>query len=196
MTSKFFHRIKTRALQGDALMSSILAFIGVFSKFSYILVRKDAGEYAIANMFGYRYLSQFLWAIGNEIFTFSAGVLIWMASNFISDHKMKVIFRGVSLLCISSSLYFMGWIFFAEYFEDYTEILMAILFSIVGTVLFGLFLYRLNSILNSINQLTEYFTFKIRLLTDCLILVTPDYVRNKEVYFEEVVEPTLDKLNE
>ena len=193
---KFFHRIKTLARQGDVLTSSILAFIGVFAKFSYILVRKDAGEYAIATMFGYRYLSQFLWALGNEIFTFSAGVLIWMASCFISDYRMRVTFRGVSIFCFASSLYFMGWIFFGELFDDNTEVIMAILFSLVGTILFTFFLLNMTKIIRSINEITEYFTFKIRLLTDCLILTTPEYVRNKEVYFEEVVETTLDRLNE
>lgn len=195
MKSKFFHPIKTR-VRLEAVLSSIFAFIGIFAKFSYILVKNDASEYAVSTMFGYRYLSQFLWALGNEAFTLSIGVFIWVSTMFAKERSLLKVFRGVSLLCIASSLYFMGWIFFAPFYSDYMEVLAAILFSVAGTLLFSMFLINLNRIISGIQELTDYFTFKIRLLTNCLILVTPDYVRNKEVYFEEIVEPTLDKLNE
>lgn len=196
MRLKFFRRIKIPAHLGAVLLNSIIAFVGVLAKFSYIVYRGDKGEYVVAKMFGYPYIHQFLWALGNEIFSFSIGIVIWNAAMFVSVYKMKIVFKGVSIFCISSSLYFMGWIFFSNYFGDNTEVTMAIIFSIAGTTLFVSFLYTLSKIVGTINEITEYLTFKIRLLTNCLILVTPDYVRNKDVYFEEIVEPTLEKLNE
>lgn len=195
MTSKFFHRITTRVRQ-EAVLSSIIAFFGVIAKFSYIIVRKDAGEYAITKMFGYRYLSQFLWVLGNEVFAFTIGAFIFIIANMIPDRSMKRNVKAIAIFTIATSLYFIGWIFFGEFYEEPTEIVMSIIFSLVFTALSIWFLANLTRIINSISELTEYFTSKIRLLTDCLILKTPYYVRNQDVYFEEVVEPTLEKLNE
>lgn len=193
--TNFWRLIRTR-VHREAVLSSIIAFIGIFAKFSYILVRNDAGEYAISTMFGYRYLSQFLWALGNEIFSFSIGVLIFMSTKLFIHTPLKNVFKWIGILCIASSLYFMGWIFFDQYFAEETQVIMAILFSILATVLFILFLKHITRLIQSVTELTNYLTAKIRLLTDTIILTAPTHVRDIEVWNEEVVEPVLDKLNE
>ncbi|MCR9263340.1 MAG: hypothetical protein NXH86_04240 [Flavobacteriaceae bacterium] len=173
-----------------------MAFIGIFAKFSYVLVMKDAGEYWLAEAFGYRYLSQFLWSLGNEIFAISMGTVLFISTRFFIHTPMKTVFRWISAISIATGLYFMGWIFFQEQFDGMTEVYAAILFSILTTILYVYFLSRLTKVIQGITELTNYFTSKIRLLTDVIILRAPDYVRNQKVWYEDVVDPTMDKLNE
>lgn len=195
MKFKFSQPIRTRALLEAVLMSSI-AFIGLFAKFSYILVRKDAGEYTISTMFGYRYLSQFLWSLGNEIFTLSAAALLWAASVHIKEKRLSRIFRYISIFCTLSACYFMGWIFVQEFFEGTTEIVMAILFCLAASVLYIMFLMATTNIIRNAEKIAEYLKSKIRMLTDIIILVAPNHVKNQKVWHYEVVEPMLDKLDE
>lgn len=193
--SKLCRRIRKLAPQ-EAVLSSKLAFIGIFAKFSYVLVMKDAGEYWVAETFGYRYLSQFLWSLGNEIFAVSMGTLLFISTRFFIDTPLKKVFKWIASISIASGFYFMGWIFFQNHFTGMTEIYMAILFAILTTTLYVLFLSRLTKVIQGITELTNYFTSKIRLLTGVLISGSENYVRNYDVWFEEVVDPTLDKLNE
>jgi hypothetical protein len=151
--SKFYHQTKTRVPR-EAVLSSILAFIGIFAKFSYVLVMKDAGRYAIAEMFGYRYLSQFLWSLGNEVFAVSIGIILFVASKFIvSTTPIKKVFRGLSFVIMFAGLYFMGWIFFQNVFEEYTEILVAFVFALFTTTLLIPFLMYLTREIRSVQEL-------------------------------------------
>lgn len=193
--SKLCRQIRTH-VHPEAVLSSKLAFIGIFAKFSYVLVMKDAGEYWVAEAFGYRYLSQFLWSLGNEIFAVSMGTLLFISTRFFIDTPLKKVFKWIASISIASGFYFMGWIFFQNHFTGMTEIYMAILFTILTTTLYVLFLSRLTKVIQGITELTNYFTSKIKLVTDVLLLRAPDYVRNQKVWYEDVVDPTMDKLNE
>lgn len=175
---------------------SSMAFIGLFAKFSYILVRQDKGEYVISTMFGYRYLSQFLWSLGNEIFTLSAAALIWASSLYIHQKNLKNIFRGISIFCTLSACYFIGWIFVQKYFEGTTEYIMAVVFSLAASILYIMFLMATTNIIRNAEKIAEYLKSKIRMLTDIIILVAPNHVKNQKVWHYEVVEPMLDKLDE
>lgn len=174
----------------------IIGFIGVFAKFSYIFFNGDRQRGEEYHIFGYKYLSHFLWAFGNEVFAFSIGVLLFVAANFFIDKRIANLFKAISVFTICTSFYFMGWIFFDSFYSGSTEILFAILFAVVATVLFVLFITHLTRIIRSVSEVTNYLTKKIRFLTDVIILKAPGYVRNQKVWHYDVVEPTMDELNE
>ncbi len=138
----------------EAVTISLFGFIGIFSKFAYILFLGDRGRGEEFKIFGYDYLSHFLWAFGNEVFVFSIGTLLWVSTNFFdAKKKIRNIFRIISGLSLGTSLYFMGWIFFQSYYSKTTEVLMAILFSIVGTLVFIPFLMYITKEIKNVRQL-------------------------------------------
>ena len=188
-----FFRQTRRPVLRVVVLSSILAFIGIFAKFSYIIVLKDAGRYAIAELFNYRYLSQFLWTLGNEIFAVSVGAILLIGSRFMeSTTPIKKVFRRLSFLIIAVGFYFMGWVFFDPFYSGPTEIGMAILFSIASTSILIPFVMYLNKEIHNIRELKASFI-------DFLVSLKPNYKKMtkhalRPNLFNEARDEALDEI--
>ncbi|MEM1337311.1 MAG: hypothetical protein AAGF96_06150 [Bacteroidota bacterium] len=156
-TQNSTHQTPRPARQGaasktEAAIIGIFGFFGIFSKYVYIYFQ-GMDPYPL---FGYEYLSQFSWSIGNEVFSFSMGVVIFVGSRFMTNSSgIRNVYRALAILAMASGLYFMGWIFFQDYFYRRTEILLAIAFSFVATSIFILFLMYLTREIRHIRELKE-----------------------------------------
>lgn len=89
-----------------------------------------------------------------------------------------------------TAIYFISWALYdGNNFSMKIEILFSALTSIVA---FSIFVALYKFITTSNNK----YVAKIRMLVDVMILKAPNYVKDKEEWSQDVVEPTLDRLNE
>jgi hypothetical protein len=143
-------------------------------------------------LFGFKWLSTFLSRIGNEIAWFSVGLFIQYLTNFFAatNPDIKKYTKYVANIILATALYFMAWIFYDNFnFHLHTEMF----FSAVTSIMTMYITYKL--VLPNLTYIDSLLV-KIRYLVDVIILKAPDHVNDKMVWDYEVVEPTLDKLNE
>ncbi len=145
-------------------------------------------------IFAYEYLSHFLWAMGNEIFTISIGTLIFVSTKFflIKKSPVKTVFRILSFFIVGIGFYFMGWIFVQEYMVKPAEIYAAIGFAAVATSIYVPFLMYLTREITNIRQLKASFI-------DFLVSLKPDYKKMmkhaiKPSLFGEAKAEVLDEI--
>lgn len=150
---------------------SVLAFLGVLAKLSYILFIDDRKNGEVFELFGYKYLSHFLWAFGNEVFAFSVGTLLFTSTAFFRpESKMKMPYRFCAGLCYAMATYFSVWIFYdGNKFTQAVEVFFAIMFSVVAAVVFSIVLL--------------FMTRELRSIKDLRVSVLEFFVEIKEVHY-------------
>jgi len=164
----------------------------IISRFMHVFFLNDSD--IKGDFFGFEWLSIFLWNFGIECFTISTGLLLWYSTIF-HKQETKILFRFISCLIIAVGFFFMFWIFLDnEKFNETIEIVGSLLLSITATTLMIFFMKFLAKELITIDELKS----KIRFVMNKMIVesVKNNHVGNKKRWQEEIVEPTLDKLNE
>ena len=93
-------------------------------------------------------------------------------------------------LVLVVAIYFMCWAFYDSYnFSLPFELLFACFTSIAA-------FYVMNKLFFPLVNYIQKLLGKIRMLTDIIILEAPNHVTETSDWEQEVVQPTLDKLNE
>lgn len=171
---------------------SIVGLLIFLGRFIYVPFINDWDVKFEDGLFGFKWLSTFLSRAGNEFSWLSVGLFIHYLTNFFMPGipGIKKYTKYVANLIIIVALYFVCWILYdGNNFSLHTEML----FSAATAVMAFYIVSKLKSpTLDYIGSLLQ----KIRDLADVVILKAPHHVKDKKVWHYEVVEPTLDKLNE
>jgi len=166
---------------------TLLVFAG---RFLYVPFLGDWDIKYEDKIFGFTWLSTFLSRIGNEFSWLLNGLLFVFISQFIQNEKVKKYIRNYSALVIITALYFICWAFYnGNNFHRYTEMFFAAITSLAAYIIGK----------RTFNFLTNYISSliaKISQLVDVIVLKAPKHVKDVDVWDANIVEPTLDKLNE
>lgn len=147
-------------------------------------------------LFGFRWLSTFLYNISVELSQIATGFVLWICSSYHPEKsKSKKVFQLISVSIVLVGFFFMAWIFTdALYFSRVYEVIFAIAISIVATSISVLLMLVLSKEIRIIDELKSKIRFAMRKMT--VDAVKGNHVMNKKRWQEEIVEPTLDKLHE
>ena len=182
---KSFLRTKTKT----NVLVVVSAFIILSGRFLYVPFIADWDVKFENGIVGFKWLSIFLSRFGNEISWLAMGVLLSYISKYLPKPQSKHI-KNLSMLVIITAGYFLSWIFYSESsFSRETEMLFSLSTSIAAYILSS-------RLLNSMNRYVDLLKEKIRNLVDIIIMEAPEHVNNLDVWDIEIVEPTLDMLNE
>ncbi len=191
--SKFFHRLRKKGITFQALLISLLLLVIILSRFIYIFF---LGENDVkGDFFGFEWLSFFLWDFGSQCFTIFTGLLLWYSTIFHTENKFKKVFRLSSYLIILIGFFYVFWIFLDnEKFNETFEVVGSLSLSFLATFSIVFLMKFLNKELMTITELKS----KIRFVMHKMIVesVKNKHIINKERWKEEIVDPTLDKLDE
>lgn len=138
--------------------------------------------------FGYGWASSFLWSLGNELTPIIISLFLWHLASHLPYSIQKSV-KNISAILLTIGLFFTSWIFYSGNFTKITEIL----FSACTAIFIA---YISVKFLNSTNNYIEFLKEKIRNLVDVIILEAPEHVKDIKVWDLEIVEPTLDMLDE
>lgn len=89
-----------------SIILTIVALIGIISPFLHIFWSNSSAE----GMFGFKYMSSFLYNIGLPMVSFSAGFLISFMIKFIPDSNIKIGFKVISFCFFYIGVFFTTWI--------------------------------------------------------------------------------------
>lgn len=133
---------------------SLIGFIGVLAKFSYIFFVNDRANGEEYHISGYKYLSHFLWAFGNEVFAFCLGIVLWTSTSLhFTNSKAKMPFRWIGYFTMATATYFSVWIFYdGNKFTKEVQFVMAAIFSLVAG---GIYVLLLKLLTREIRNFTE-----------------------------------------
>ncbi|WP_422858802.1 hypothetical protein ACOKFD_15800 [Flagellimonas sp. S174] len=185
---KFFRRTRTKLYRlGATATVSIFAGFILLSRFLYI---PFAGENDMeGNFVGFPFLSSFLYAMGVELSYLSFSIILAYATNYMYE-PAKRYFLLLSYAIAFVGFFFVSWVFLAP---TKANKIQELLFSIVTSGVAIFVVYKLS---NFIKTSRNKNIAKIRMLANVLILKAPNYVKDTDKWSNDVVEPTLDKLNE
>lgn len=192
MKSNFYQltRISKSARVATIMVTINIVLIGI-SRFTYIIVDKYFDREG--DFLGFKWLSTAFWNTGVELFTINIGLLMYY-STFFMENSVKPIFRGVSFITVAIGCFFMSWILFDD--SGITNSLELIFSAVTG-------LFTAHIAISMYKYLIKYMEglkFSIRELIRVIVSVVPTYMgideKEIEVYEEEVVWPTLKKVND
>lgn len=132
---------------------------------------------------------KFLWHFGIGLVICVLSIYLLLTINMYEGVKRNAA-NFASMAAITISGYYMSWVFFP--YDDLPHGLYISILVGLG-VLSALSAFYLNKItFLTIIKLKSH----IRYIMDQVIIYIPNYVKDEKKYDEEIVEPTLDKLNE
>ena len=143
-------------------------------------------------LFGFKWLSTFLSRIGNELAWVSVGFFIKFLLNFMKEDAtvIKRYTSKMANLILITALYFISWIFYdGSNFSLITEMIFSLATSLTA-------FYLMSRLSHPILEYLRKLLTNIKMLVDVLIIKAPSHVKDQSLWEEEIVEPTLDKLNE
>ncbi len=188
--SKVLTKIRT-SRSGEAATVSIAAFLIFIARFASVPFQGDwdrryeEGE----KLLGFTWLSTALSRIGNELAWVFLGLVLLYATSFM-EHRAKKYFRNLAALILIVAAYYLSWAFYnGNQFDWKVEAGFAAATAGMGYIIcWALFRFW--------KSYVEKLKGFIRLLTNRLIVDAPTYVKDVKVWDAEIVEPTLDRLNE
>lgn len=189
--SKFFHQIRKKCKCQAGLISLFAAFI-VLSRYGYIFYLGDND--VEGNFFGFTWLSIFLYSIGVEISYLSFALVLAYATRFMDERTRKP-FLFLAYVISFVGFFFISWVLLGDNgYSTHQEIL----FSFIAALLIIIAIYFLSKFLSQNQESIEKLKSKIRFVMHKMIIesVSNNHVSNRKKWEEEIVEPTLDKLNE
>ena len=142
-----------------AVAISAFGFFGVLAKYSYVFFINDRKNGEVFELFGYKYLSRFLWAFGNEVFAFVIGTLLWVSTVLmVKKSSYRLPFRLIGFLTMGTAIYFSVWIFYdGNKFTKTVEVVGAIVFSLISATVFTIFLKVLTREIRNVQELKSDF---------------------------------------
>ena len=196
MKLKFSLLTKTKTNPSGAVTTVsiliVICLLIILGRFIYVPFINEWDVKFENGLFGFKWLSTFLSRIGNEIAWLAVGFFIHYLTNFFSpiNNDIKKYTKYIANIVLATALYFIAWIFYDNFnFSLHTEILFSAATSLMAIYISYKFitpnLHYIDSLLS-----------KIRDLVDVIILKAPEHVKDINVWTYEIVEPTLDKLNE
>lgn len=186
----FLRRTRTNrnALAATTVTINII-LIGL-SRFTYIIVDKFFDSEG--NYLGFKWLSTAFWNTGIEIFTINIGFLIYYGTLFMEKSVVSM-FRRVAFFLVATGCFFLSWILFDDTGITNT---LEIYFSIATGVFSATIAMNMYKF---ILAYTKGLKFSIKELIHVIVSGVPSkYLDQKmvDVYEEEVVWPTLKKIND
>jgi hypothetical protein len=171
------------------MVTTNIILIGL-SRFTYILVDKYFDREG--DFLGFKWLSTAFWNTGVELFTINIGLFMYYGT-FFMEQSVRPMFRMVSFVLVAIGCFFMSWILF-----DDTGITNSL--ELVFSAATGLFSAHIAiSMYRYLVRYMDGLKFSIKELIKVMVTVMPTYIGDKseiEVYEEEVVWPTLNKVND
>lgn len=173
---------------------SLLAAFIVVSRFLYV---PFLGDNDIKGDFlEYKWLSSFLYSVGVEFSYLSFALILHYATNFMENSAARYFNR---LACVISfvGFFFTSWILFES---DKTNPLKEMFFSFIVAAVAIWVIWFVSKFIRSTTYiyvgLISSLKSKIRYVVDKMVIDAPSHVKDQSLWEEEIVEPTLDKLNE
>lgn len=171
------------------IITANIVIIGI-SRFTYIIVDKYFDREG--SFLGFKWLSTAFWNTGVEIFTINIGLFMYYGTLFM-DKRVVPMFRGVSFLLVAIGFFFLSWILF-----DDTGITNSL--EIYFSIATGLFCAKIAmTMYKFVLAYIKGLKFSIQELIHVLVTGVPQKFLDKndiEVYEEEIIWPTLKKVND
>lgn len=186
MRLMFIRQIKTRlTLQG--VMVSVIIALSILCRFAYVIYNGDND--VKGDFFGFSWLSSFLYSFGIELAFILVGIGINYSTAFMERSAIRP-FKFFGWCVQGVGFYFLFWIFLDDsIFTETVEMLFSGVFSFLAVwiqIIISKFFANHFSLLKS----------KIRFVMDRVVLDAPHYVKDEDKWNDDIIEPTLDKLNE
>jgi len=187
---KFFRQTLI-GLKVQVVISIFTTFI-VLSRFAYVFYLGDND--VKGDFLDFPWLSSFLYACGVEVSYLSFALILAYATRFMEE-KAKKPFLFLAYAISFVGFFFTSWILLDENRYNSQQ---EMLFSFFSALLVILVVYFLSKFVNQNQDSISKLKSKIRFVMNKMIVesVKNNHVGNKKRWQEEIVEPTLDKLNE
>ncbi len=146
------------------------------------------------NFFGFTWLSVFIYTFGAEVSYLFFALILAYATRFMEENAKKP-FIFLSYVISFVGLFFISWIFLeAKEYSTKKELIISFIAS--TTIIFVV--YYMSRFINNNQETVEKLKSKIRFVMNKMIVesVKNKHIINKERWKEEIVDPTLDKLDE
>lgn len=187
-SKKLTRQIRTKFARLETQIVTVSLGLGlVIARFAYIyfLDNDIKGSYL-----GYRWLSTFIYAIGIELAFIFTGALMHYSTNFMVEEVRKA-FKNISYLVMTTGGFFLFWAIYTHIldYNKYTEMLIGLATAIMFVSLFV-------ALSGAAKSYVEKLREGIRILVNAFARKVPPHVKNIDVYEEEVLWPTLDKLTD
>ncbi len=182
----FIRQIKTKLTLPGVTVSVIIA-LAIICRFAYVLYNGDSD--VKGDFVGFTYLSSFLYSFGIELAFILVGIGVNYSTSFMTKSAVKPFkFFGWSIQCVG--FYFLFWIFLDEsIFTEKVEMIFSGIFSFLAV---GIQVVLSRFFKNDVSKLKS----QIKYIFDRMVLDAPKHVKDEEKWHDDIVEPTLDKLNE
>lgn len=161
------------------------AALAVVARVCYILYNGDRD--LEGDFMGFRWMSSFLYSFGVEVAFITVGMVINYSTNFMEDSAARI-FRHFGWTVQAVGFYFIFWIFIDEStFTDNVEIAFSVCFAITAIYIQSIIRKFVVGYVRKLKRI-------IRKLNDVIVLKIPSHVNDIEVYYDEVMWPTLKEI--
>lgn len=167
------------------VLSAILILAG---RFAYLPWSSDDTDIK-GSFLKFKWLSSALYSFGMEVSFIAVGFLLYHASRQM-DNSIGKYYAYVSHIIAWIGFFFLGWIFVDD--DLFTITVERTLAALIATISMVIVVIIQRGWAGYVESLREI----IRILTHSLISEVPPHVKDVDVYYEEVVWPTLDKATD
>lgn len=183
---QFIQSTKTKLkVQGATIKIALfLVFVfGFIAPYAHIPFNTNDSE----GVFGFTYMSSFLFAIGFPIFLVCISVLLFYASGFMPI-QLKKLFRVFSVLSGFTGFYFLVWAMNPLVEKDFHPAFYYGSMILISSVLAHSTIY-IQTYLETTKRIIRY-------LVDIIVIDARPYVKDNNKYIENIVKPVISKIHE
>jgi len=138
-------------------------------------------------IFGFSYMSSFLFAIGFPIFVVCISVLLFYASGFMPE-QLKKLFRVFAILSGFTGFYFLVWSINPLVEKDFHPSFYYGAMILISAALTHSTIY-IQTYLETTKRIIRY-------LVDVIVIDARPHVRDNKKYINKIVKPVIDKIHE